>query len=119
MHTLLLLLAMMAPPASEGRVTSLLRENIGLYDSAGTLIRKVPRQSAPKLPLEIVARSPTGQLGVRWEGQVVYLRNSEVIAKGLPDECVNAAVGRSDGRAIAASEGIGSGMGSRSTPCVR
>jgi hypothetical protein len=119
MHALLLLLAMMAPPASQGRVTSLLRENIGLYDSSGALLRKVPRQSAPKLPLEIVARSPTGQIGVRWEGQVVFLRNSEVIAKGVPDECANSATGRTDGRSITASEGIGSGMGDRSTPCVR
>lgn len=120
MHIVLLILAMAAQqPPAQGKVTSLLRENIGLYDSSGTLIRKVPRDSAPKLPLPVVARSPNGQLGVRWEGQVVFLRNSEVIAKGVPDECANSAVGRSDGRAIAASEGIGSGMGDRSTPCVR
>jgi hypothetical protein len=119
MNAIFLILAMMAPPASQGKVTSLLRDNIGLYDSSGALIRKVPKQSAPKLPLDVVARSPTGQLGVNWEGQVVYLRNSEVIAKGLPDECANSAPGRNGGRAIAASEGIGSGMGNRSTPCVR
>jgi hypothetical protein len=120
MHFLLMLLAMLGPAESQGKVTKLLRANIGHYDDQGVLIRRVPKDSAPKLPLAVVARAPSGELGVRWGGEVVYLRNSEVIAEGLQDICVNTAKGgRAGGTAVAASEGMGSGMGGRSSPCVR
>jgi hypothetical protein len=116
----MLLLAMMGPAEAQPRVTKLLRETIGLYDESGALIRRVPRDQAPKLPLPVVSRNATGQLGVRWDGGLVYLRNSEVIAQGLLDECRNpAGAGRGPGSAVAASEGIGSGMGGTSSPCVR
>jgi len=114
----MLILAMLG--AAQAQITRLLRENIGLYDESGTLIRRVPRQEAPKLPLPIVGRNPSGQIGVRWSGQVVYLRNSEVEAKGLTDECAAlSSAARSSGRAVSASEGIASGMSGSSAPCVR
>ena len=103
----------------QGKITSFLRPTVGLYDSAGNLIRRAPKAELPK-EADVVGRNSVGQLGISLNGQTVYVRNSEVQVKGLPDPCASVSqTARPAGQAVAGSEGIGSGMSSKSAPCVR
>lgn len=110
----------MGATPSEGKVTKLLRANIGVYDEAGTLIERLPKEKAPQPPLRVKFRNDMGHLGVEWQGKIVYLRSSEVLTEGVPDPCAKpAAANRPAGSHVAASEGIAAGVGSSSAPCAR
>ena len=120
----MLLLAAFAA-AAEPRVTELLRAYIHLHDAQGNVIRRVPKDQAPqprpKEPLVIIDRNPSGHVGVRWKGETVYLRNSEVKTEGLSADCVAlpAQPRYSASMGARAAEGVSSGLGDGSTSCVR
>lgn len=101
-------------------MTQLLRDHISLYDASGTLIRKAPKGEV-KTPLPVLhVNQATGQPAVIWKGATVYLRNSEILTENLAGACAevgNAA--RPSSRAITASEGVGSGLGTTGQRCVQ
>jgi hypothetical protein len=103
----------------QGQITGFLRPTIGIYDKDGNLLRRVAKTELPAKPA-VVHRNKIGQLGISLNGQTVYVRNSEVQVKGLPDPCATVSqTARPAGQAVAGSEGIGSGMSNKSSPCVR
>ena len=115
-----ILLAAMGATPSHGQVTKLLRANIGIYDEAGNLVERLPKEKAPRPPLRVKYRNDMGHLGVEWQGKVIYLRSSEVLTEGVPDPCHKpASTNRPAGSHIAAPEGIAAGVGGSSASCPR
>ena len=142
----MLLLAAFAA-AAEPRVTELLRAYIHLHhahlavrgargrgqpldrrrgvqrhrQARGVRERHQAPQPRPKEPLVIIDRNPSGHVGVRWKGETVYLRNSEVKTEGLSADCVAlpAQPRNSASMGARAAEGVSSGLGDGSTSCVR
>jgi hypothetical protein len=102
--------------ASGGTITQFTREKVNIFDESLTFIEKV---DAWKVPIKIEDSSKQGYLGVRRNGNLVYLRVAEVIAQGLPPaECLRASADAPDRPHLAGSTGIGSGLGTGSAPCV-
>lgn len=115
-----MLLVALAPSQDLGRVTKLLRDTITIYDANGNPRGREPKWDLPRDGAPIVGRDTAGHVGIRRGNEIVYLRNSEILTAGVPDPCAPLSQGaRPAGKVSAASEGVGSGMGSSSTPCVR
>jgi hypothetical protein len=105
---------------SQPRVTQLLRDHISLYDASGQLIRKAPKNEVTT-PLPVLhVNQATGQPAVTWKGATVYLRNSEILTENLAGPCAEVgSAARPSSRAIAASEGVGAGLGTTGQRCVQ
>lgn len=100
-----------------GTITQFTRAKINLYDKSLVFVEKVDPW---KVPINVEDSSKPGYLGVRRGGALVYLRVSEVVAKGLPQgACLQTSNG-SNGSTTRnlASQGIGSGLGHSGAPCI-
>ena len=71
--------------AGEPHLKDYLRDPIGLYDENKDLLRKVPKNSLPKPQFDVVAGSDF--VAFDFEGQKVYLRNSDVLVEGRKAVC--------------------------------
>ncbi|MFZ4688510.1 MAG: hypothetical protein ACOYLS_04680 [Polymorphobacter sp.] len=125
--TVLLLLLVAAPAGAAGSSTvaikDFVRDPIGVYDTSGVLLRKVPKKALLATnPKGVAEEGKDGRILVNDETgkQQVWLRSSDVITTGGRPKCQQVAqVQRSASERVAASNlGVESGMSAATTSCV-